>query len=398
MARTRIIAVDDDRRILRVLKRACESVGYEVHSVLDAEFFESAFRAFEPSLVFLDLNMSNIDGFELLRFIAKERADTAVAITSGVDEQIMRKAQLLGLSMGLRMLEPIKKPLMVADIRRRLKTFHERPEFEETRTITEMELDSALKQGRLDVAYQPMVSLSNHDVVCAEALARIRRSDGTLVPPAQFIPLAERTGRINALTDVVLNTALESLTRWQSTHPGLQIAVNLSTVVLREPDVAKRVGAMLCGRGVRPQSLVLEVTETGGQDGTGQVAESLSTLRELGVHLSLDDFGASFCSLGQLYEFPYETLKLDRKFAIRARSSREAAAMIKSSLDLARSVGLTVVAEGIQSEETLVWLTGLGCDVGQGFHISPPMTAAAFGEWIRTVAQRTNETSTAIAV
>ena len=382
MPRTRIIAVDDDRRILRVLKRACETVGYEVHSVLDAEFFESAFSVFPPDLIFLDLNMRGIDGFELLRFMAREGCEASIIVVSGVDEQIMRSAHVLGLSLGLRMLEPIRKPLMVADIRRRLKEFHQRPKQPLDDLVSEEELNQALDDGRIEVCYQPMVDLTTRRVVCAEALARIRRLDGSLIPPAQFIPLAERIGRIEDVTFAVLGHALERVSGWRSPMPELQVAVNLSPVLLHDPDIARRIMQVVKAMELSPSTLVLEVAQTGAHDNTGHVAETLKRLRSAGFSLSLDDFGAGFCSLGQLYEFPYEILKLDRKFAMRARENPEAAAMIRSSLDLARSVGLTVVAEGIQNEDTLNWLGRLGCDVGQGYHISPPMSPQAFYSWL----------------
>ncbi len=382
MSRTRIVAVDDDRRILRVLKRACESVGYEVHSVLDAEFFESSFRVFEPALVFLDLNMRNIDGVELLRFIAEERRDTSVIVTSGVDERLLLAAHSLGLSLGLRMLEPIRKPLMVADVRQRLKAFRDQPTAAPPASIGAGELREALEQGHLDVCYQPMVNLNTRAVVCAEALARLCPPGAAEMAPEQFIPVAEHCGLIETLTFQVLERALSDLATWNPMAPGLQVAVNVSPMLLGDITLPDRIAGMLAASGVQPERLVLEVTETSAPDDRQRMADTLSRLRLKGIRLALDDFGTGFCSLGQLYEFPYETLKLDKKFAMRAENNADAAAMIRSSLELARSVGLTVVAEGIQTEDTLRWLGRLGCDVGQGFHISPPLASIAFGEWL----------------
>jgi len=384
MSRTRIVAVDDDRRILRVLKRACESVGYEVHSVLDAEFFESSFRVFEPALVFLDLNMRNIDGVELLRFIAAERSDTSVIVTSGVDERLLGAAHSLGKSLGLHMLDPIRKPLMVADVRRRLKTFRDQPSTPEAAPapVTGEELASALSHDRLEVCYQPMVNMATGGVVCAEALARLHRAGADVLMPEQFIPVAERTGLIEALTFAVLERALTDLAGWQATGIPLQVSVNVSPLLLSDLKLPDRIGRLLARTGARPEDLVLEVTESNMPEDRQRVSNTLSRLRLKGIRLALDDFGTGFCSPGQLHEFPYETLKLDKKFAMRAERNEDAAEMIRSSLDLARSVGLTVVAEGIQSEATMRWLGSLGCDVGQGFHISPPLSASAFTDWL----------------
>ncbi|MFT5446735.1 MAG: EAL domain-containing protein (putative c-di-GMP-specific phosphodiesterase class I)/ActR [Gammaproteobacteria bacterium] len=383
MSRTRIVAVDDDRRILRVLKRACETVGYEVHSVLDAEFFESSFRVFEPSLVFLDLSMNNIDGIELLRFIAKERRETAVVVTSGVDERLLGAAHSFGMSLGLRMLEPIRKPLIVADVRRRLKMFRDQPTVIPPAIVSASDLKQALTDGLLEVYYQPMVNLTTREVVCIEALARLRKPGSGVHLPEQFIPIAEQSGLIDALTFGVLDRALTDVAALQVQSPKLQVAVNVSPVMLSDVDLPDRIESSLSAHQVSPGQLVIEVTETSAPDDRQRMADTLSRLRLKGIRLALDDFGTGYCSLGQLYEFPYETLKLDKKFAMRAESNSNAAAMIRSSLELARSVGLTVVAEGIQSEETMRWLDRLGCDVGQGFHISPPLTLYALTDWLR---------------
>ena len=398
MSRTRIVAVDDDRRILRVLKRACETVGYEVHSVLDAEFFESSFQVFEPSLVFLDLSMNNIDGVELLRFIAKQRRDTAVVVTSGVDERVLEAAHSLGLSLGIRMLEPIRKPLIVADVRRRLKMFRDQPQIAAVpATISASELQHALTEGLLDVCYQPMVNLTTREVVCIEALARLRKPGSGVHLPEQFIPTAEQSGLIDTLTFGVLDRALSDLSSLHGQSPELQVAVNISPMMLCDTTLPERIEGLLSAHQVAPQRLVIEVTETTAPDDRQRMADTLSRLRLKGIRLALDDFGTGFCSLGQLYEFPYETLKLDKKFAMRAESNADAASMIRSSLDLARSVGLTVVAEGIQSEETMRWLDRLGCDVGQGFHISPPLSIQALLDWLELPQHNVNTAVTSPA-
>jgi EAL domain-containing protein (putative c-di-GMP-specific phosphodiesterase class I) len=382
MSRTRIIAVDDDRRILRVLKRACETVGYEVHSVLDAEFFESSFRVFEPALVFLDLSMDNIDGVELLRFIAKERPNTAVVVTSGVDERLLGAAHSLGLSLGVRMLEPIRKPLIVADVRRRLKMFRDQPPATPIASFDECDLREALSAGLLDVCYQPMIDLNTREVVCVEALARIRTPAGGVLIPEQFIPIAEQSGLIEMLTFGVLERALADLASLAAQSPRLQVAVNISPLLLCGVTLPDRIAMLLRQHRIRPRQLVIEVTETSPPDDRQRMADTLSRLRTKGVRLALDDYGTGLCSLGQLYEFPYEMLKLDKQFAMHADTDSDAAAMIRSSLELARSVGLTVVAEGIQNEETMRWLERLGCDVGQGFHISPPLSLHALVDWL----------------
>ena len=180
MSRTRIVAVDDDRRILRILKHACERVDFEVHCVQDANFFESAFRAHEPALVFLDLNMRNIDGVELLRFIAEECPNTSIVITSGVNQRLLSAARGLGTSLGLNMLEPIPKPLMVADIRQRLKQFRTQPVPSPRILNSVQNLHANICDYKVEVNYQPMINLKTRDIVCAQAQASIRHPQGCL--------------------------------------------------------------------------------------------------------------------------------------------------------------------------------------------------------------------------
>lgn len=382
MPRTRIVAVDDDRRILRVLKRACENVGYEVHSVVDAEYFRSSFRAFEPSLVFLDLNMRGTDGIALLRFIAGERTDTSVVVTSGVDERMLDEAQSQGLSLGLRMLTPIRKPLMVADVHHRLAAFRGQPVGQRRACMSATDLADALDRGHLDVCYQPLVNLATEQVVGVEALARLRRPGAGVLAPESFISVAEQCGLIDSLTFGVLDRALSRLAGWREQAPELCIAVNISPTMLADASLPERIAAALHAHGVDAERLVIEITESGVASDRSLAAETLGRLKQSGVRLALDDFGSGFCSLGQLYEFPYDTLKLDRKFAMRAQHDEEAAATIRSCLDLARAVGLNVVAEGVQSEVTLRWLAMQGCHLAQGYHISPPLFAAEFTTWL----------------
>ena len=387
MSRTRIVAVDDDRRILRILKHACERVGFEVHSVQDANFFESAFRAYEPALVFLDLNMRNIDGVELLRFIAEEYPSTSIVITSGVDQRLLNAARSLGTSLGLNMLEPISKPLMVADVRQRLKLFSTQPAAKSQKSTRVQNILSNICDYKVEVNYQPMVKLKTGEVVCAEAQASIRHPQEGLLNPSQFIPAAEKCALIEPLTLSVLRTALRDLSSWSAASHEFHVAVALSQNLLLDNSFISQVENQLREACVQPQRLVFEIVERGEIGDRGALAESLAQLSDLGVGLSLNNFGSNITSLSHIYEFPYQTLKLDKHFAKHALNDENAAAMIRSSLDLARSVGLTVVAGGIRSEDTLRWLGKLGCEVGQGMVISPPIPASKFNAWLEQFKQ-----------
>jgi|GEM_PF-2568209 len=383
MSRTHIVAVDDDRRILRILKHACECVGYKVHCVQDAKFFESALLAFEPSLVFLDLNMRNIDGIELLRFIAEERPGTSVIVTSGVEPRLLNAAHHLGVSIGLNMLEPIPKPLMIADVRQRLKHYNRQPTSAVATSFNIQTIHTVTNDLTVELSYQPMINLKSRQVVCVEALAQIHHPREGLLDTEQFFNIAESHDLTEPLTIDLLRTALRDFSHWGAAAADLQLAVNLSQNLLLDTGFANRLDGLLREAAVQPKRLMLEIVERGEISDRRKLSQSLTQLSKLGVSLSLNHFGSNISSLSHVYEFPYQTLKLDKQFAIHALNNENAAAMIRSSLDLAKSVGLRVAVEGIQSEDTLRWLGNLGCELGQGRCISAAMTAGDFCAWLR---------------
>ncbi len=388
MSRIRIVAVDDDRRILRILKQVCERVGFEVHSVQDANFFESSFRTFEPELVFLDLNMRNIDGVELLRHMAEERPGTTVVVIGGVNPRMLSAARTLGISLGLNMLEPISKPLMVADIRQRLKQFSQQPALQLPNPHHIQNISDALSNVKVDLSYQPMVRLKTRQVICADVQTRIRHPQQESLSHSQFIPMAQKHNQLEPLTLTVIHKALQDLSSWDAASDDFQVAIHVSQDLLFDPGFASRIRELLHNTDTRPQRLVFEIVEGREINDRLILADSLTQLSELGISLSLSKFGSNITNITQIYDFPYQTLKLDKQFAQHAHKDENAVAMIRSSLDLARSVGLAVAVEGIQTEETLHWLEQLGCELGQGRCICPPMPSAEFSRWLANIEQR----------
>jgi diguanylate cyclase (GGDEF)-like protein/PAS domain S-box-containing protein len=242
----------------------------------------------------------------------------------------------------------------------------------------EQALRAAVESGAVEVAYQPIVSLDTDRVVGAEALARWRCPDGTVVPPATFIPLAEELGLIDALGTQVLTQALAAFAAWRTdADPALPgIAVNIAVQQLAAPSFATTVAELAEGAGVPLSCLVLEVTENALMSDVTGAERGLVALRELGVNFAVDDFGTGYSSLAYLRHFPVSTLKIDREFV--ADLERDAT-IVRSVLSLAAALGLEVVAEGVESPRQREILRGLGCDNAQGYLMARPMTAAEFG-------------------
>ena len=235
------------------------------------------------------------------------------------------------------------------------------------------ELRRAVEREELVVHYQPIVDLETGEQTAAEALVRWRHPERGVIPPADFVPLAEDTGLVVPIGRYVLATACRQARRWRDARGGvaLPVHVNLSAVELREPDVVDAVRAAVEASGLRPQDLVLEITETQLlQDAQASVA-TLLQLRGLGVRLALDDFGTGYSSLSYLHSLPLDAVKIAKPFIDRLTDGDQDS-FVHLIVELARTLGLHVIAEGIQTERQLDALRELGVPVGQGFLLGVP--------------------------
>ena len=234
-------------------------------------------------------------------------------------------------------------------------------------------LGAALGRGRLLLHYQPIVTLSDHRVVGFEALARWKHPTRGFIPPDVFIPIAEDSGAILEIGDWVLGEALRQLARWRrslGTVP-IHMNVNLSAVQLERPDAAERTIEIIRAAGAEPGDVWLEVTEQ--RSIRGDVTPFTDAMRAAGVHFALDDFGMSYSNLGHLERLPVELLKIDRSFVDGMISTERDHGIVRACLAVAESLGLSVVAEGIETAEQRDALIGLGCGHGQGYLFSRPV-------------------------
>jgi diguanylate cyclase (GGDEF)-like protein/PAS domain S-box-containing protein len=243
------------------------------------------------------------------------------------------------------------------------------------------DLRRALAGDELFLHYQPTVSLSTGQVCGAEALLRWQHPERGLIPPDAFIPLAENTGLIGPLTTYVLDLALGQARRWADAGQPLQVAVNLSARNLLDDRLETTVADLLDRHGVGADLLKLEVTESAIMTDPVRAKTVLERLEGLGVALSIDDFGAGYTSLSQLKHLPVTELKIDRSFVTTMSTDASNTMIVRSVIELGHNLGLTTVAEGVETDEALDDLAGYSCDVAQGYHLSRPLTAEAFDAW-----------------
>ncbi len=242
----------------------------------------------------------------------------------------------------------------------------------------ELDLRSAVARDEFRLHYQPVVQLETGRVAEFEALVRWQHKDRGLLAPEAFIGLTEETGLIIPIGQWVLTEACRQARRWQEQRPSdppLTISVNLSARQLQDPDLIGLVSGVLADSGLDPRSLKLEITESVVMQDAPSTLATLHTLRELGIRLAIDDFGTGYSSLGYLKRFPIDTLKIDRSFVEGIVTDPEDAAIVQAVISVAKSLGLSVTAEGIETEAQLRRLKELGCDRGQGFYFGEPLAA-----------------------
>jgi diguanylate cyclase (GGDEF)-like protein len=245
-------------------------------------------------------------------------------------------------------------------------------------------LREAIEQGRIELHFQPKLDLKTSEVIGVEALARWNDPAHGTVPPDVFIPLAEHAGLIRSFTSNVIAVALHQTSTWLEAGITLPVAVNVSMRDLADRSLPDEISGFLDRHGVDPSMLEIEITESSVMEQSGLALGVMEALARMGLTLAIDDFGTGYSSLAYLQRLPVKELKIDRSFVMRLASSDNDAEIVRSTLYLAHTLGLSVVAEGVEDQGSLDRLTEMGCDVAQGYHIGRPMPAAEFEAWLAT--------------
>ncbi len=256
--------------------------------------------------------------------------------------------------------------------------------------VNRMQLLARLREGlqsdELEVHFQPQASLSTGELVAAEALVRWRR-DGRLVPPNEFIPVAEHSDLIHQLTRHVLHSAIAQAAVWRDNGLPLRVAVNLSARDLQDAELPTTVGSMLKSAQLDPMWLELEISEHSLMSDVDRARTILAQFRSMGISLAIDDFGTGTTSLAHLPHLPIDVLKIDRSFV--ANLERHADDLIvRTTIDLARSLGLRVVAEGVETQQVWQRLAALGCQLAQGYYLCRPIPAEQLTSWLDMIGRR----------
>ena len=388
-----VMVVEDHGFQRRVAMRLLEELG--LGRILSAADGRAALTQLEqaatpPDVVLVDLDLPEMDGIEFIGHVASRKLARTVALTSALDPALLNTVQGMTRAYGMRVLGVVEKPLTTAKLAEVLAQFHqtEDPQISEpTVEIRHDALRHALDADEFEAYFQPKVAIASGKVVGVEALARWRQGD-RIVGPNQFIGVFEREGLIDAFTDRMLERACRWRSRWAREGTELKVAVNVSMLNLAKVDAADRFQQIVQDNGVKPRDIIIEVTESSVMSEAAHALNVLARLRLKGFGLSIDDFGTGYSSLAQLAQIPFTELKIDQGFVSGSPRQPRKRAVVETSLDLARKLQLTVVAEGVETVEEWQMLAELGCQQAQGFLISRAVPGAEVLAGIQTWQQR----------
>ncbi|MDB4976442.1 MAG: hypothetical protein JWN48_4783 [Myxococcaceae bacterium] len=383
-----VLVVDDDELMLDLAVAALDSLGFgRISAALSGEHGLRILDEFGADVVLCDLNMPEMDGVEFLRHLSARRYEGCIVLMSGEDQRILRTAESLAKAHGLNVLGACEKPIsakVLAQMRDQIEPLHRRSSSPAPApiTITADDLRQAIADDEIAVFFQPKVCVRSGRVTGVETLARWKHKVYGYIPPTQFIAIAERENLIDQITRVILAKAMREAGKWRKLGYDLSIAVNVSTQTVGRLDLPEFVDKTARSFGVEPSRVMVEVTETQLMRDLTRSLDTLTRLRLRRIGLSIDDFGTGYSSLEQLQRVPFVELKIDRAFVDGASHDSAARAILESSIVLAKKLGLTTVAEGVEQADDYALLEELGCDLVQGWLFAPAMPSDALLPWI----------------
>jgi EAL domain-containing protein (putative c-di-GMP-specific phosphodiesterase class I)/ActR/RegA family two-component response regulator len=346
----RLVVLDDDESIAQFMANVASGRGWDAHAVTHEDEFQAWVRAAPPDAIVLDLQLAASDGIEQLRFLHSLSYRGAVVLMSGFDGRVLASAEAIGNSLGLAIVAVIEKPARAARVRDVLAAIEQIPAAtvsppanapQAPRSVSPNDIAEAIDGGRMELHLQPIVSAAGHAVTRAEALIRWRDPAMGLVPPEQFILIAEQdAGVIDRLTMWVAETGVAQYLRLAALGSAVQVCINISGHNLRSLDFPERMAAVLQRMSAPPGAIGLEVTESTAMHDLDTTTAVLTSLGLKGFPIALDDFGTGHSSLTALRRLPFSTIKIDKSFVGELETSNDSLTIVRSVIRLAHDMGL----------------------------------------------------------
>lgn len=384
-ARPHVMIIDDEPAICELIETIAESAGFDASSASEPNEIQSAIESSFDLLV-LDLSLGLVDGIEVMSALGVRHKGLPVILVSGADQSLLESAGRIAEMYKLRVLGTFSKPVPLEVLRSAMLEWSEvtSRSLDPTGPKVVIGPDELLDPDHLHLAYQPKVSTATGEVIGAEALVRWRRDDAE-ISPAILVSIIEREGRNADLLDAVMNMAAQDRRRFEALSSLADISLNISVLDLDDDELPRRAQRILL-ESAPAAKWTFEVTESSP---IIEIAPSLSILTRLrlaGFRLAVDDFGTGTSNYERLLVAPFTELKIDRALVRRLRTgAAEPDPIVRSSIEVGHSLGLGVIAEGVETVEQYEIIRTLGCDSAQGFLIARPVPPGNFGaaieEW-----------------
>ena len=398
----RVLLLDDDEPIGKTLQSMLIRLGYTVRWTDDhLEFFKQV-SEWVPHFIFIDLVMPKMDGVEIIEKLAEYDNRAKIVITSGAHPRVLDAAKRSAIEHGLRIVGILRKPFKSDTLRSLLEApsadNYRLANYSPVGTVAKLkasDLEQALKRHEIYIVVQPKVYCEDQSIAGFEVLARWDHQELGAISPEVFIELAENSDLIDELTEQVASKALH----WLAELPeritlvpelfgmstllnNLFLSINISARSLTNKELFIQIANLCETLNIRINRIILELTETSAMENSLASLDILTRLRVQGFMVSLDDFGTGYSSMKQLVRLPFSEIKVDKSFVISSLSNVESMTIMRSTIELGRSLGLSTTAEGVESAETMRVLKELGCELGQGFYISKPLPLETSDAWL----------------
>ncbi len=382
-----VLVVDDSATILKYVSKVLGQ-SYDISHVHCASSAPEAMQILRQStqinLLFLDLNMPDVDGIQLLSQLSEIEYKGYVVIMSGVSTQIISSVESLAKTYGLNYIGTLLKPMHEGDFHYIIdKIGGSRKKSEAIESLKVYEIIRAIKNNDIEVLYQPQADLTTRSFIGVEALCRMNHPRLGMVSPDRFIDKAEESELIVHITLAVLKKSMGDWKKWHQSGLNIKLAVNVSPIALQQIEFADTVFMLLKEYGMPAENLCLEITEGVLANDHAQELMNLNRLNLRGVELALDDFGQKHSTIERIQNLPLTYLKLDKSYFIDNKDNMNQIALINTSISIAKDLNIKTIAEGIEDSAVMSLVTEMGCDFGQGYYIGCPMPAKRIFSWQR---------------
>jgi len=371
----RLLIVDPDHEAGKLIASSAAEFAIESRALTTAAEFMQLHAGWQPTMICLSLNLGDMDGVELIRWLSEINPDAQIIITGNVDKKVLNTAASLATARGLDVAGVLQKPFATSDVTDLFEASQMTPE-----TVTLREIQQAFGASEIVLRYQPKIDLGDPALKLkgAEALVRWHHPTRGLLSPEKFLGAIARHGLMAQLTDYVVKQAFKDLASWKHLPEEFSMAVNVPGDLLHDLRLPDKIEAEAHAANIDPNRVVIEITESVALDDQPATLDVLTRMRLKGFGLALDDFGTGFSSLVELYRMPFSEIKIDLSFVSQVERDPDARTIVRSIVGLGHNLGLRVVAEGAETSKIIDFLREINCEQAQGYFITVPLAAEAF--------------------